>query len=697
MRNLFYKISFFTLLLSLGVLNAQALSGNYYIPQGANPQGYASLAAACDAITANGANGVVTFIIDGNLTETAPSIINNATFTESNRLVIKPAPTKQPTVTFTAVDAANHFFYIVNSSYVTLDGSNGNAGDGSRDMTFAFDFPTGRWAIEVQDNSDFITIQNLKVISINTSRTSQAAGIAVDGSIGTVGVAPNDILISNCQVGTETVAFETAVGMWGNDPTSPVTGTIIDCDLYGARRVITTFFIANNKYINNRISVVDPRVDMTFYSGIYITGSVVNDTTLIAGNKFTKIDVNTTTNKFAGAVVVYGNTGVINVINNFIAPNFNNLGTAAANKYFGVVFGSATWNGVINIAHNSFRIDAPTTTGINACIGYNLNSDATMNVANNIFHQGNSTPNTYIIHYPMAESGTNIIQFDYNAYYLAGIGSNFALYNTTTCATLNDWRTATADDPNSVYKMVNFVSNTDLHLTGASNGDWDLHGMPIAQITTDIDGSPRSPLYPYKGAHEGSIPLPVEFTTFTAQQSGETVVLDWSTSTETNNMGFEVERSIDGLTFNKIGFVKGAGTSTTEHSYKFTDNSAINGTNYYRLRQIDLNGEFVYTSAIEVNFASVNDFTLHQNYPNPFNPSTSIKFALPAPAKVNITVYDMMGSEVANLISKDFAAGSHQVEFNAANLASGSYIYTITATSVDGKMFKESRKMQLLK
>jgi hypothetical protein len=57
----------------------------------------------------------------------------------------------------------------------------------------------------------------------------------------------------------------------------------------------------------------------------------------------------------------------------------------------------------------------------------------------------------------------------------------------------------------------------------------------------------------------------------------------------------------------------------------------------------------------------------------------------------------MMGSEVANLISKDFAAGSHQVEFNAANLASGSYIYTITATSVDGKMFKESRKMQLLK
>ncbi|MBK6682361.1 MAG: hypothetical protein IPG53_21365 [Ignavibacteriales bacterium] len=193
----------------------------------------------------------------------------------------------------------------------------------------------------------------------------------------------------------------------------------------------------------------------------------------------------------------------------------------------------------------------------------------------------------------------------------------------TNVATLNDWKTATSQDAASTYKLVNFVSATDLHLTGSSNGDFTLKALPLAWVPVDIDGSPRSLIFPYKGAHEGSIALPVEFTTFTAQQSGEAVILDWSTSTETNNMGFEVERSVDGLTFNKIGFIKGAGTSTTKQSYKFTDNSALNGTNYYRLRQIDLNGEFVYTSAIEVNFASVNDFTLHQNYPNPFNPSTA--------------------------------------------------------------------------
>lgn len=696
MKNIITKLSLFLFFLGLGALNAQALSGTYYIPQGTNPQGYATLSAACAAISTNGANGVVTFIIDGNLTETAHCFINNNTFTATNRLVIKPAATKQPVVTLTGVNATNEFFTILNSSYVTIDGSNGNNADGTRDLTFEANLATGRWALEVQDNSDFVTIQNVKVLNVNSSRTLNTAGIAVDGSIGTVGQCPDNILISNCQIGSDASSFESGIGMWGNDPTSPVTGTIQGCDIYAGRRAITTFYIAKNYYVGNTIIISDPR-DRTFYAGVYLTGSVTNDTTVVANNKFPKIAVNTAANRFAGAIVVYGNTGVINVANNFIAPNFTNSGVSTANRYYGIVFGSATWNGIINIGHNSFRIDAPATTGVNACIGYELNSDATMNVGNNIFHQGNSTPSSYLIHFPMTASATNIINFNWNAYYLAGIGSNFGYYGTAAVATLNDWKTATSQDPQSIYKMVNFVSNTDLHLTGASNGDWDLRGMPMPSVKFDIDGNPRNAMFPYKGAHEASISLPVELTSFTALQTGEAVVLDWTTATETNNLGFEVERSTDGLAFNKIGFVKGAGSTTDKKAYKFVDNSAPTGTICYRLRQIDLNGEFAYSNIVEVDVAGVNSFALQQNYPNPFNPSTTIKFSLPAASKVNITVYDMMGSEVTKIADKDFAAGSHQLNFNASNLSSGSYIYTITATSVDGKLYKETRKMQLLK
>ncbi|MBK6682362.1 MAG: hypothetical protein IPG53_21370 [Ignavibacteriales bacterium] len=110
-----------------------------------------------------------------------------------------------------------------------------------------------------------------------------------------------------------------------------------------------------------------------------------------------------------------GNTGVINVSNNFIAPNFANLGAATNKQIFGVVFGSATWNGIINIANNSFRIDAPTTTGINACIGYELNSDATMNIENNIFHQGNGTDQ--ILHLPLS-NGNQWNKYPYQQFHI---------------------------------------------------------------------------------------------------------------------------------------------------------------------------------------------------------------------------------------------------------------------------------------
>lgn len=179
--------------------------------------------------------------------------------------------------------------------------------------------------------------------------------------------------------------------------------------------------------------------------------------------------------------------------------------------------------------------------------------------------------------------------------------------------------------------------------------------------------------------------------------NGNTVVLDWTTATETNNMGFDVEKSSDGVSFSKIGFVKGSGTTTSSKTYQFKDEQPNDGKTYYRLRQIDLNGQFAYSQVIEIETSTVTDFVIYQNYPNPFNPSTTIKFNLPAAAQVNITVFDVMGSEVANILTKDLAQGTHSVDFNASHLASGSYLYTITATMADGTVYRESKKMQLLK
>ena len=191
--------------------------------------------------------------------------------------------------------------------------------------------------------------------------------------------------------------------------------------------------------------------------------------------------------------------------------------------------------------------------------------------------------------------------------------------------------------------------------------------------------------------------IPVELTSFTANVVGSSVVLNWTTATEVNNQGFEIERSSDGVSFNNIGFVPGFGTTTEPKSYSYTDQSVNTGLYYYRLKQIDYDGSFTYSNVAEVEVSLPTEFSLEQNYPNPFNPSTSIQFSLPVDAQVTIGVYNLVGEKVAEVSNGNFAAGSHRVNFDAASMTSGIYFYQIDAIAIDGKTFSSVKKMTLLR
>ncbi len=192
--------------------------------------------------------------------------------------------------------------------------------------------------------------------------------------------------------------------------------------------------------------------------------------------------------------------------------------------------------------------------------------------------------------------------------------------------------------------------------------------------------------------------VPVELISFAAEVTKNGVTLTWETATETNNRGFEVERKIGG-TWAKIGFIEGKGTTTQHSKYSFTDKPNTSNVSY-RLKQIDLNGSFTYTKEVKVDMGSLpSEFSLSQNYPNPFNPSTTIKFALPFDSKVKVVVYNINGEAISTVVDGEFSAGEHQAQFNRmSGLASGIYLYTITAVSNDGKStFSQTRKMVLLK
>ncbi len=192
-------------------------------------------------------------------------------------------------------------------------------------------------------------------------------------------------------------------------------------------------------------------------------------------------------------------------------------------------------------------------------------------------------------------------------------------------------------------------------------------------------------------------PVPVELSSFSTEVSGSDISVSWTTITETNNRGFSVERRTVSGSFSEITFILGAGNSTEKQSYTFKDCGLGAGKYVYRLKQVDYDGSYSYSKENEVEVSGPSEFALEQNYPNPFNPVTTINFQLRADAKVKLSVFNILGQEVKILLNADYAAGSHNISFDAAGMNSGIYLYKIDVKGVDGSSFSDVRKMTLLK
>ncbi|MBN1348101.1 T9SS type A sorting domain-containing protein [candidate division KSB1 bacterium] len=204
-------------------------------------------------------------------------------------------------------------------------------------------------------------------------------------------------------------------------------------------------------------------------------------------------------------------------------------------------------------------------------------------------------------------------------------------------------------------------------------------------------------------------PVPVELMSFTASVKFNTVTLNWQTATETANFGFSIERRTsnkNGINNNelweKIGFVKGCGTTNTSRFYHYKDtippDQFSNAISYqYRLKQIDLDGAFTYSHIINVILEMPQECQLLQNYPNPFNSNTLIHYHLPAPSAVELTVCNVAGQIIRTLVRQQKSAGYHRIQWDGSddrgmNVPSGLYFYRLKI-----KGFELSQKMLLLR
>jgi hypothetical protein len=192
-------------------------------------------------------------------------------------------------------------------------------------------------------------------------------------------------------------------------------------------------------------------------------------------------------------------------------------------------------------------------------------------------------------------------------------------------------------------------------------------------------------------AGEGRDPiLPIQLSRFVGRAVNGEVRLEWSTLSEINNYGFEVQLSTgDSVTFASLanGFVPGHGTTNEPNNYQFIVHSPP-PTAYYRLKQIDLDGTTWYSDAIRIDLVTSvgggitpTEFALHNNYPNPFNPSTTIGFDIPVAGHALLEVFNTLGERVATLVDETKHPGRYTVSFDASRQSSGLYFYRLRAGS----------------
>jgi len=708
------------LTIALTSISFAQLSGTYYVgaagtgPGGTDPD-YSSLKAACDAANTSGISGNVTFYITSDLTESVN--VDLGVNTNGHTLLFKPYTGVTASINFqdgiTSQNIDGHFVIgspthsntnLVQTDNIIIDGSNSVSGN-TKDLTINGPVTSyQRSVIRIYGNNNNISIKNCAINDYSSSSSSNSPiQLTVYSNL-----APDNITIENNTLNATSGNGGIGIYFSYSVPVSVgMTGITIKDNIITHRgtKGIMCNYVSDANIYGNQISA-NLQLASGAGAGIYLTtGTAAAGIFNIYNNKFSNLQFLNNTAGASNGYIAIDNTlaspKIVNIYNNFIT-GFTTTSAVSNSKIYGIRHASSS---TTNIYFNTIVLPDMTnmtTFGTSYIAGITFATAATneaspsgtINIKNNIIISDEKSMKIWGIR-RVGTGGTFLS--DYNNIYLdTSNDSNFVGYwNNADQKSLLNWQLSSSKDANSVSKAVNFVdaANGDLHLTGSSLGDHDLIGDPSVGITTDIDGQTRNATYPYMGADESiTNPLPVQLTSFTANASDNGVVLNWTTATEVNNYGFEILRSTQN-DWEKIGFVQGHGNSNSPNDYTFTDADVTNGSYTYRLKQIDYDGTFTYSDEVSVDVNLALGKLSLDVYPNPFNPSTTLGFVLPKASRVNLTVYDITGQKVAELIDNEMMeAGYHRHVFNAGVLASGIYISVLQAEGM-----QVVKKLQLLK
>ena len=389
-------------------------------------------------------------------------------------------------------------------------------------------------------------------------------------------------------------------------------------------------------------------LSITNPNDIYITGGDITTTalTMTGGNIVT--GSNTIT---LGTDAV--STGTYNYTSGTIVGNFKRwISTATGNTDFPVGITTATRNASINFT------TAPTTSGTLT--------------AQWISAAGGSNG------LPLTEGSVTIHGTSPDGYWrvVAGDGLAGGSYTGTFTAT--------------GIANVTDISKLVLLKRPNSTQPWILDGTPVAPTgTTSIPVIARTNMSGFSEFGIGAeyfAALPIHLQRFSGQKSGATNILRWTTASEQNNTGFEVQRSGNGTDYSVTGFVKAQsvdGNSSTALNYNFIDYAPSGTVQYYRLRQVDLDGKSEYSNVVVINGETSASLTITNVYPNPAISGINILVGSPVKDKLSVSVMDINGNVAIQRVAY-VEVGNNSMNVDVSMLAAG--MYQIRLVGSDGRV-----------
>lgn len=344
-----------------------------------------------------------------------------------------------------------------------------------------------------------------------------------------------------------------------------------------------------------------------------------------------------------------------------IVPTGNAVFTAGNDLYFYVQINAG---GTGTAIHQSYR-----TTSTIRCLAYGTTSTSTSNDGTAIKGTSIAASETFVLGYDavgtrpvfgtwVEDDGITTTQTTW--YTVSGTGVD---------GTAGSWGAIIPNYlPNGIVRIESRdINGTVLTYNSSSNGVWGTTNTvnvtggttPVAISSTDA-------------------PLPVQFKSFNASKANDGALLRWSTATELNNKGFEVQRSVNGGKYQTLGFVKGAGNSSTVQNYTFNDVSTVAGSVCYRLKQVDYNGSFEFSKSACLTLEMAKAAAQVITTPNPFNGELRVAYSSAEDATAQVEIIDMLGKShysAAQRVTK----GSNDFSINTESLPNGIYFIRITS------------------